>query len=133
MLLLFPACKQRGDVDGASALGEPGQDGVVTEALADAEVAAAGIGIARHVLYDEPAPKDAGLAKLPGRRELPGGIETQILKHPDTLFNAPPHRRYPVRIIPRENRNLQFSGLNQYGLSRIGVTPIREIAAVAIQ
>ncbi len=54
--------------DPGSALGEAGGDEDVLEALADAEVAAAGMGIVRQVLYGESAPDTGRLSKLPGRR-----------------------------------------------------------------
>jgi len=54
--------------DPGSALGEGGQEEALEEALADEGVAAAGIGIARSVLYGEPMPARDTLAALPGRR-----------------------------------------------------------------
>ena len=61
-------CRSSGATGPGSALGEGGQEAAVEEALADVDLAAAGIGIARHVLYGEPAPDRDALAKLPGRR-----------------------------------------------------------------
>ena len=62
------SCNKSGATGPGSALGEGGQEAAVEDALADAELAAAGIGIARHVLYGEPMPDRGALAALPGRR-----------------------------------------------------------------
>ncbi|MBN95083.1 MAG: hypothetical protein CL928_13615 [Deltaproteobacteria bacterium] len=51
-----------------TALGEPGETEAVNQALADATQAAAGLGIARHVLYGEAKPDTNTLEALPGRR-----------------------------------------------------------------
>ena len=69
-LLALPllSCQKSHVPVGASVLGEKGRDGAVAEALADPEVAATGVGIARHVLYGEPAPDTSALQALPGRR-----------------------------------------------------------------
>ena len=65
---LLVACGGRGPGDPGSALGEAGRDDAVLESLADAEVADAGIAVARHVLYGEAEPDTAALDELPGRR-----------------------------------------------------------------
>jgi len=51
-----------------TALGEAGEAEAIDRALADAAQAAAGLGIARHVLYGEAEPDTSALAALPGRR-----------------------------------------------------------------
>ena len=67
LIILLVGCGG-GTSDPGSALGEAGKDDAVLEALADAEVAAAGMGIVRQVLYGEPSPDTGRLGKLPGRR-----------------------------------------------------------------
>ena len=68
VLVLLVACGGGGAGDPGSALGEPGKDDEVRESLADSEAAAAGLAVARHVLYGEAAADTAALGKLPGRR-----------------------------------------------------------------
>ncbi len=68
LLLAAFGCGGKAPSGPGTALGEAGQDEAVAEALADAETAAAGIGIVRHVLYGEPAPAAGTLGELPGRR-----------------------------------------------------------------
>ena len=51
-----------------TALGEAGDEDALREALTDAETAATGMAVVRHVLYGEDAPDTAALAALPGRR-----------------------------------------------------------------
>ncbi len=70
LLALVPACGSdtSAPVDDGSPLGESGSDSALEEALADADVAAAAMGLARSVLYGEAAPDDDGLKALPGRR-----------------------------------------------------------------
>ena len=62
------ACGGKAPVGPGTALGEGGQDQAVNAALKDPVLMAAGLGVARHVLYDEDAPDTADLAALPGRR-----------------------------------------------------------------
>ena len=69
LLALLPSCGGGGaPVDSGSPLGEAGDDDALEEALADSTVAATAIGLARAVLYEEPAPDTSGLDALPGRR-----------------------------------------------------------------
>ena len=77
LLVALAACGSRGTSGPDSALGAAGQDDAVEAALADAEVATAGLGIIRHVLYGEEDPDRSALQGLPGRRAFvcayPGG------------------------------------------------------------
>ncbi len=68
VLLFLAACGGRSTSGPDSALGAPGQDEALADALADAEVVAAGMAIARHVLYGEDDPDRSALTPLPGRR-----------------------------------------------------------------
>ncbi len=68
LFLLFTGCGGGSTTDPGTALGESGQDDALVEALADREVAAAAMGIARHTLFGTGEPDRTGLAELPGRR-----------------------------------------------------------------
>ncbi len=64
-------CRDGNAITAGVALGEPGDDRALEEALADPAVAAAALGVARRVVYGEDGPGDAALAtleELPGRR-----------------------------------------------------------------
>ena len=65
---LLPACQSDNTPALQSAQGHLGQDAEVVDALADADVAATAIAIARQTLYGEPAPDTKYLQDLPGRR-----------------------------------------------------------------
>ena len=68
LLTLVASCGGKTPSGPHTALGEAGQDQAVEDALADADIATVGMGIARHVLYGEAAPDAGSLAELPGRR-----------------------------------------------------------------
>ena len=68
VLLVIGGCGGKSATGPGSALGAGGHDEAVADALADAEVAAVGMGIVRQVLYGEATPDTGNLAGLPGRR-----------------------------------------------------------------
>jgi hypothetical protein len=68
LTFLLASCGGKTPAGPGTALGEAGQDEAVYTALKENELAAAGMAVARHVLYGEDAPDTTELAALPGRR-----------------------------------------------------------------
>ena len=67
-LFLLASCGGKAPTGPTSALGEAGEDAAVVAAMGEPELAAAAMGIARQVLYEEAAVDTGALRDLPGRR-----------------------------------------------------------------